>query len=151
MSITSHKEKTRSEAYAQYRNIMCQAVAEEHEAMNQMLNVLRTMNRPMTPEEIKSFCTSSISVKEIYYNLKAMANGCSRYSNSAWRYGERVPEVNVPTTNKYFGTHERIVFQKGECRKATVIELDSNGKVIPGTQKKIWVQDPSYFSIEKIK
>lgn len=160
MSIIAKNKGNKRKMLNEYHENCAKQNIAERNAMNEMLDVLRNADHPMTAAQIEAACTSGISKHEIAGNLYAMKNRNSRYrggypnrSVSIWSYGVKVPAVTIPTntTRKDYGDGERIVTKGGGRRKATVIELDENGIVIPNSKQVVTICESKRYAIEKMK
>ncbi|MBP9987941.1 MAG: hypothetical protein KBT46_00430 [Ruminococcus sp.] len=147
MSIISNNEKIKKEARRDYENKIVKMRTVENNAMNEMLNILRVIDHPMTASQIEAACTSGISKYEIAGNLRAMKNANSRYLYHKWCFCQRLPDVDIP----YRNTDERIVTKGGGKREAVVVELDENNHIIPNSKRKVMLNESKLYEIEKIK
>ena len=148
--ISANKEAKRAARYA-YEEKLVEMRTAEHNAMNEMLNVLRSSDRVMTAAQIKAFCTSSISTHEIAGNLLAMKNRHSRYADVYYAHGRKVPRVDIPTRD-IEGKGEYIVAKGGGGKRKTVIaELDENNNIIPNSKREIILHEGLRYGIGKIK
>lgn len=150
MSIISKNKEAKREARRAYEEKLAEMRAAEHHAMNEMLHILRTTNRLMTAAQLETACTSGISKHEIAGNLHAMKTGHIRYKNVSYFYGQRLPRVNIPGIDSR-SREERIVYNGGGRRKATIVELDENGCIIPNSQQTVAIYESKRYGIEKIK
>lgn len=153
MSIISTNKEAKRELLHQYHADCAKQNAAERDAMNEMLDVLRDADRPMTAAQIEAACTSGISKNEIAGNLRAMRARRSRYENDFFYFGHPVPHVGIPTgkSRKDYGDGERIAIKGGGKRVATMVELDESGEVIPNSKRKVTLNESNKYSIERIK
>ena len=149
MSIISNNKEAKKEARRVYEEKLIEMRIAEHNAMNEMLNVLRDTNGLMTAAQIEAACTSGISKYEIAGNLLAMKTRHSRYEHTVFFCGQRLPSVNIPIMNS-MGWGERIVTKGGGKRRATVVELDENGHIIPNSKRVVTIRESKRYGIEKV-
>lgn len=149
MSIISANKEAKREARRIYEEKLAEMRTAEHIAMNEMLTILRTASRPMSAAQIEATCTNGISKHEVAGNLLAMKDGCSRYQcfrPSGWS----APQVNIPKPDGYRGNGELITVKSGVKRRATVIEVDESGRIIPDTQRIVTICESNLYSIKKV-
>ena len=150
MSIISNNKEAKREARRVYEEKLVEMRTAEHNAMNEMLNILRAADGLMTAAQVEAACTSGISKHEVAGNLLAMKTRHSRYEYVGFFCGERMPRVYIPKQD-YSGKGERIVTKGGGKRKATVVELDENGHIIPNSKQVVTICESKRYGIEKTK
>lgn len=150
MSIISNNKEAKREARRAYAKKLVEMRTAEHNAMNEMLNILRAADGLMTAAQLELACTSGISKYEVAGNLLAMKTHRSRYEYVNFSYGERIPRVNIPKQD-FSGKGEHIVTKGGGKRKATVVELDENGHIIPNSKQVVTICESKHYGIEKTK
>lgn len=149
MSIISNNKEAKREARRAYEEKLVEMRTAEHNAMNEMLNILRAADGLMTAAQIEAACTSGISKHEVAGNLLAMKTRHSRYEYVNFSCGHSVPRVNIPKQN-YSGKGEYIVTKSGK-REAVMVELDENGHIIPNSKRKVMLNESKRYGIEKTK
>lgn len=148
--ISNNKEAKRAARYA-YEKKLIEMRITEHNAMNEMLNILRAADGLMTAAQLEAACTSGISKHEVAGNLLAMKTKHSRYDSFGCFFcGERLPRVNIPRED-FSGKGERIVTKGGGKREAVMVELDENGHIIPNSKRKVMLNESKLYGIEKTK
>lgn len=150
MSIISNNKEAKREAYRAYEKKLVEMRTAEHNAMNEMLNVLRAANGLMTAAQVEAACTSDISKYEVAGNLVAMKTRHSRYMYADFFHSHPVPHVNIPKED-FRGQGEHIVTKGGGKRKATIVEVDENGHIIPNSKRNVMLNESKRYGIEKIK
>ena len=150
MSIISNNKEAKREARRAYENELVKMRTTEHNAMNEMLNVLRAADGLMTAAQLEAACTSGISKHEVAGNLLAMKTRHSRYEYVGFFCGQQVPRVNIPKED-FKGKGERIVTKGGGKREAVMVELDENGHIIPNSKRKVMLNESKRYGIEKTK
>lgn len=141
-------EQQISEAKALYRHERIEIAEAEHNAMNEMLNIARHSDHPLTAREIAARCHSGISKHEVAGNLIAMSDphGCSRYWHNDWCCCYKISEVKIPHRDK----GEEIKIESGRNKVATFVEVDENGHIVPGTQFTKTIELPNLYSIKNL-
>lgn len=150
MSIISNNKEAKREARRVYEEKLVEMRTAEHNAMNEMLNILRAADGLMTAAQLEAACTSGISKHEVAGNLLAMKTRHSRYEYVSFYCGERLPRVNIPRED-YSGKGEHIVTKGGGKREAVMVELDENGHIIPNSKRKVMLNESKRYGIEKTK
>lgn len=144
MSIIANHKKIRKEMLRQYHEHCVSQAIVERDAMDEMLEVLRDSDTPMTAAQIEAACTSGISRYEIAGNLQAMKTHHSRYENRDTIFTREIKPVNVPVGNG----KERIIVKGGGSRKVTVVEVDEYERIIPNTKRTMYIKEAKKYFIE---
>lgn len=141
-------EKKISEAKALYKHERIEIAEAEHNAMNEMLSIVRYSDRPLTAKEIAARCHSDISKHEVAGNLVAMSDPykCSRYWHNDWCCCYKISEVKIPHRDE----GEEIEVESNRNKVATFVEVDENGNIIPGTQFTKTIELPNLYSIKDL-
>lgn len=150
MSIISANKEAKREALRVYEEKLVEMRTVEHNAMNEMLNILRAADGLMTAAQLEAVCTSGISKHEVAGNLLAMKTKHSRYEYVSYFCGHSVPLVNTPHED-FSGKGERIITKGGGKREAVMVELDENGHIIPNSKRKVMLNESKRYGIEKTK
>lgn len=144
MSIISKNRRAVEELRKEFMENRFLLKLSEFNAMDEMLNVLRNTDTPMSAAQIEAACTSGISRYEIAGNLTAMQEHTSRYDNLREVFGRKIEPVNIPRKNG----REYIAFRGGGTRIATFVEIDKNGEIIPNTKQTRRIKEARKYIIE---
>lgn len=144
MSIISKNRRTVDKLREEFMEKRFQLMLSELNAMDEMLDVLRNTDTPMSAAQIEAVCTSGISRYEIAGNLTAMQEHTSRYDNLRSVFSKKVTPVNIPHKNG----REYIAFKGGGTRIATFVEIDKNGEIIPNTKQTRRIKEARKYIIE---
>ncbi len=158
MSTISKSNSARAEAREAYVKACVDSRNAENATMNAMLNLLRTSKTPLTAAQISFALEGAVSVPEAAANLIAMREGHSRYAGYQSALGHRVDSVAIPTgkynqNSRYYSKpedREAIRIKGGGSRVARMVELDSEGHIIPNTTRDIRVYEANRYTIERI-
>lgn len=146
MSIISECKEAKKDAYRTYRDTVREAKKAETEAIIETIDVLRRNNRPMTAAQISTAMNGSLSKFEVAGNLVAIRENCS-YRQS--RFYNRGGTYTIPFG--YSGSNGERIQVEQRTRKATVVEVDKNGEIIPNTKRTVTLQEGCRYSIAKTK